>query len=90
MNTGPLIEREDAFALFEQATKRLDEGLGGIVLVSGEAGIGKTTLQRYFDTFRTKSWIYHKSGRILENLTSQMFKINIFTALGSHFRGLKS
>ena len=44
MNTNTLVERESELALFENATERLDQGLGGVVLVSGEAGIGKTSL----------------------------------------------
>jgi len=39
-----LLERENAITLFESAAQRLSDGKGGVVLVSGEAGIGKTSL----------------------------------------------
>ncbi|MBX2848199.1 MAG: AAA family ATPase [Acidiferrobacterales bacterium] len=57
MNTNSLIEREDAIARFEKATHRLNDELGGIVLVSGEAGMGKTSLleetrRHYIDQFK--------------------------------------
>lgn len=39
-----LIEREEALRTFDLMLERLDQGLGGIILVGGEAGIGKTSL----------------------------------------------
>ena len=41
---GPLIEREDALAAVEMAVTAVRNGSGGIVLVDGEPGIGKTAL----------------------------------------------
>lgn len=38
-----LVEREDALAQFSEATAKLANGYGGIALVSGESGIGKTS-----------------------------------------------
>jgi len=39
-----LIERDDALASFNIMRERLEHGLGGIILLGGEAGIGKTSL----------------------------------------------
>ena len=39
-----LIDREEALETFSAMTKSLNEGFGGILLISGEAGIGKTAL----------------------------------------------
>lgn len=39
-----LIEREQATAQFAEAIKCLSSGQGGVILVSGEAGVGKTSL----------------------------------------------
>ncbi len=39
-----LIEREKAIEQFAKAADKLSDGYGGIVLVSGESGIGKTSL----------------------------------------------
>jgi predicted ATPase len=39
-----LIERDDALASFNIMRERLEQGLGGIILLGGEAGIGKTSL----------------------------------------------
>ena len=44
MSSNTLIEREDALKQFAKATEQLDRGMGGFVLVSGEAGVGKTSL----------------------------------------------
>lgn len=38
-----LVEREEAFNKFTMASDKLSEGYGSIVLISGEAGIGKTS-----------------------------------------------
>ena len=44
-----ILERESAFAALNEATREaVEEGNGRIVLVSGEAGIGKTTLVDQF------------------------------------------
>jgi len=43
-----LIEREAELVLLETALERAGDGAGSVVLVSGEAGIGKTTLVRAF------------------------------------------
>ncbi len=45
----PLLERESALSALDQALERtLQGGDGGVVLVQGEAGIGKTALVRRF------------------------------------------
>src|SRR6476620_2274834 len=39
-----LLERTDEFAILDAATRRAAGGAGSVVLVSGEAGIGKSAL----------------------------------------------
>lgn len=55
-----LVEREGAIAQFGQAIDKLIDGSGGIALVSGEAGIGKTSFleeaKRTFDKRATFYW----------------------------------
>ncbi|MGH2867129.1 MAG: AAA family ATPase, partial [Solirubrobacteraceae bacterium] len=41
-----VLEREGELSVLEEAVRALDEGGGCVVLVGGEAGIGKTTLVR--------------------------------------------
>ena len=43
-----LLERDDQLAVLEDALAEVQGGRGRLVLVSGEAGIGKTTLLRHF------------------------------------------
>jgi len=45
---GRLLEREDALATLEKALGEARSGQGRTVLVSGEAGVGKTSLARAF------------------------------------------
>ena len=40
----PMIGREKEFEVLRQAIEGLDDGRGGVVLISGEAGIGKSFL----------------------------------------------
>ncbi|HXG76595.1 MAG TPA: AAA family ATPase [Gaiellaceae bacterium] len=47
--SSTLLEREAALASLESALAEASAGAGGIVLVSGEAGIGKTSLVRAFE-----------------------------------------
>lgn len=55
-----LVEREQAIAQFSKAAEKLASGYGGIALVSGEAGIGKTSLleeaRRVFEQRFTYLW----------------------------------
>lgn len=44
MSQGSLVEREGPLLLLGEALDRLAAGRGGVVLVTGEAGIGKTAL----------------------------------------------
>jgi predicted ATPase len=43
-----LVERDGALAVLAQALEQAGEGTGRLVLVSGEAGVGKTALLRWF------------------------------------------
>jgi DNA-binding CsgD family transcriptional regulator/tetratricopeptide (TPR) repeat protein len=45
---GDLLERDVPLALLDQALAAVDEGKGRLVLVSGDAGIGKSALVRAF------------------------------------------
>jgi DNA-binding CsgD family transcriptional regulator len=45
---APLLERDDALAVLHGALSEVRAGTGRMVLVSGEAGIGKTALVRSF------------------------------------------
>lgn len=45
-----LLERENAITQFKSAAERLNNRQGGVVLVSGEAGIGKTSLLEHMRT----------------------------------------
>ncbi|MGK5111749.1 ATP-binding protein [Geodermatophilus sp. CPCC 205506] len=44
MDTAPLIGRDDAMAAVRAAVTRAREGSGGVLLVVGEAGVGKSRL----------------------------------------------
>src|SRR5690349_2687922 len=48
MLTMPLLERDTCLDALDRALRDAAGGEGGLVLVSGEAGIGKTTLVHYF------------------------------------------
>jgi DNA-binding CsgD family transcriptional regulator len=43
-----LLERDDELGVLDRALARAEDGAGRVVLVGGEAGIGKTTLVREF------------------------------------------
>jgi predicted ATPase/signal transduction histidine kinase len=45
-STSPLVGRELELGMLRSAVARLEQGLGGAVLIGGEAGIGKTSLVR--------------------------------------------
>jgi DNA-binding CsgD family transcriptional regulator len=46
--TGDLVERGDALAVLETALRDVAHGQGCLVLIAGEAGIGKTSVLRAF------------------------------------------
>ena len=52
-----LVEREYALESFNTMRQRLDQGLGGLFLVGGEAGIGKSALMA--ECFRQHQQGYH-------------------------------
>ena len=58
MPVAPLLERDTELRVLDAALERAAEGAGSVVLVSGEAGIGKTSLVRAF----TRS---ARAGRVL-------------------------
>ena len=51
---GELLEREAALALLESALGEAEAGSGRLVLVAGEAGVGKTALLRRFCAARSE------------------------------------
>ena len=55
----PLLEREDALSALEGALDRARAGEGGLVLVAGEAGVGKTALVRAFCNSRERTPVLH-------------------------------
>ncbi|MBX2849982.1 MAG: LuxR C-terminal-related transcriptional regulator [Acidiferrobacterales bacterium] len=56
-----LLERESAIAKFSQSTKNLSRS-GGVVLVAGEAGIGKTSLLEQVRAIHNKDFEFCWSG----------------------------
>ena len=46
--TGRLLERSEQLRVLASAARAADQGRGSVVLVSGEAGVGKTSLVRAF------------------------------------------
>jgi predicted ATPase len=49
-----LLEREDALDALNRLLVRADEGRGSLVFISGEAGIGKSSLLRAFGAARQR------------------------------------
>ena len=49
----PLLEREHPLQVLQEHARRAADGHGSLVLVTGEAGIGKTVLLRAFAEGRT-------------------------------------
>lgn len=43
-NTGLLVGREQELKVLQEALSRLEQGMGGAVLIQGETGMGKTSL----------------------------------------------
>jgi DNA-binding CsgD family transcriptional regulator len=54
-----MLEREAELALFDDCIQRVTFGRGTVVFVSGEAGIGKTTLLRTLANKAPKNWSTH-------------------------------
>jgi predicted ATPase len=54
-----ILERDNEIALFDQCIQRVSFGRGTIVFVSGEAGIGKTTLLRNLAAMIPHNWSVH-------------------------------
>ncbi len=59
LDTADLLEREDALAALHRAQSEANAGAGRLVFVSGEAGVGKTTLVRCFNS------VVGSSGRVV-------------------------
>jgi AAA ATPase domain len=53
--TGRLLERDAELGLLQAGLRQAGRGRGSVVLVSGEAGIGKTSLVRAFDKVRRET-----------------------------------
>ena len=49
--TGRLLERSEQLRVLAAAARAADQGRGSVVLVSGEAGVGKTSLVRAFHSW---------------------------------------
>ena len=58
-----LVGRESELATLRDALGRLEQGLGGVVLISGEAGIGKTSLVRQLHRDQGRSQILLANGK---------------------------
>ncbi len=57
-----LVEREASIAQFGEAVDKLTKGTGGIALVSGEAGIGKTSFLEEARRIYEKQLMFYWSG----------------------------
>ncbi len=42
--SSPMVGRDAEFKVFEQALKKLNDGMGGVIFVSGDPGVGKSRL----------------------------------------------
>jgi predicted ATPase len=58
-NFSGVFEREREVALFDQCLDKTTFGQGSVVFVSGEAGIGKTTLLRLLAARAPSNWSIH-------------------------------
>lgn len=54
---GGLLERDESLAVLREGVLRAKRGEGGMVLLGGEAGIGKTTLVRHLTRAAGTTWL---------------------------------
>lgn len=59
----PMVGREEEFRVLRRAVNRLTEGRGGLVVVQGEAGIGKTRLMEETARLATVEGLVGLKGR---------------------------
>ena len=82
----PLVGREAALMAMAALAKNLDHGVGGLVWIEGEAGIGKSRLMHEFETVvgdRAQVWL----GQCSPQRSGQAF--HLITNLMTHVFGLR-
>lgn len=87
--SGPLVGRVDELASLRSAQARLAHGHSGVVLIHGEAGIGKTSLVQQWRQALEGTAIRFAGGKC-ELSRHQLPYAALSTALGSLFAGLAS
>ena len=71
----PFVGREQELASLSSFAERLKQGVGGLVWVVGEAGIGKSRLTNEFATRLTPSGVRVATGKCLARRTNQAFSL---------------
>ncbi|MEM7130880.1 MAG: BTAD domain-containing putative transcriptional regulator [Chloroflexota bacterium] len=73
MRSPDFVGREDALALLEERLVGLHQGEGALILIEGEAGIGKTTLAQQLGKQATAQGVYFAVGRSYEHGIAPVF-----------------